>query len=435
MRLIQSPGKPDSPAIRIEIVTDRFYPADYAWLRLFGNGAPAAASPEPDTPEILVRRCSDGHYLRQAGWVELPGAVPVLDLVVQEGVTDLLLGAEPFARIVPGTAVEIAVPAFDLRQTVTWPTLFGAEQDRAGEAASETCLPGHDDPLFGAEVEDAPAEGAAVVSAGGSDRSAAAAPDRGPRRRAGDRVRRKRGRSWRGTAISAREAERATPGAKDDGDAAVLPDSRTRQRRGVPLPWKITGINIVLIVGIAFLGVQMSTGGFNPFALFDDGREEMITGGAPPAATDLDAYQRAALDALTGTTAQVNGDDPLAALRQETDALVRADASAAELTAAAGRFADAGRPAVALALHELAWSRGSGEAALAIGRMSDPRFFSTASSGFTRPNAELAITWYRRALDAGTMAAVIELDDLRLALEQAAAGGDQEAANALLLFE
>jgi len=114
---------------------------------------------------------------------------------------------------------------------------------------------------------------------------------------------------------------------------------------------------------------------------------------------------------------------------------VRGDAAAADLTGAARRFAEAGRPAVALALYELAWSRGGGEAALAIGRMSDPRFFTAASSGFTRPNAELAITWYRRALDAGTMAAVIELDDLRLALEEAAARGDQEAANALLLFE
>ena len=97
----------------------------------------------------------------------------------------------------------------------------------------------------------------------------------------------------------------------------------------------------------------------------------------------------------------------------------------------ANRHLEAGDAEVALLMFEHGADQGHGPSIIAIGRMYDPVHFAPSLSAFTHANPVRAAERYTEAASQGSPEAAQALADLRGWLEDAAAGGDQEAQAAL----
>lgn len=196
------------------------------------------------------------------------------------------------------------------------------------------------------------------------------------------------------------------------------------------------GINLVVLIVLGAAGYAMVFNGWDPVRLLTGSPDESAAAGrdgpsiqALPREDEVDAMAAMRQRALDALAVAITG--PVG----ETRTAIEDGADAGQILGLARSFQTEGDPGTALALFEYAALQGSGAAAQAIGRMADPVHFDTAPTAFTRPNAELAIDRYRAALALGTAEAAADLDALQAWLQRAAAGGDQEAQNALLLFD
>jgi TPR repeat protein len=93
----------------------------------------------------------------------------------------------------------------------------------------------------------------------------------------------------------------------------------------------------------------------------------------------------------------------------------------------AERFRAVGLLADAYLLYFFAARQGYAEAALALGRMYDPKTFSREASILEQPDLVQAHKWYQVAARAGDEAAKRHLADLRGRVERTAGQGDEEA--------
>jgi TPR repeat protein len=85
-------------------------------------------------------------------------------------------------------------------------------------------------------------------------------------------------------------------------------------------------------------------------------------------------------------------------------------------------------------LYRFAARHGNAQAALVLGTQADPAYYTDATGYLPGPEPEQAYKWYRVAIAAGNQEAVTRLQDLRKRLEQAAAGGDEQAQRLMLLW-
>ncbi len=93
----------------------------------------------------------------------------------------------------------------------------------------------------------------------------------------------------------------------------------------------------------------------------------------------------------------------------------------------AERFRAVGMLADAYLLYFFAARQGHAQAALALGRMYDPKTFSREASVLEQPDPVQAHKWYQLAARAGDAAAKRHLADLRGRVERTAAQGDEES--------
>ena len=85
-------------------------------------------------------------------------------------------------------------------------------------------------------------------------------------------------------------------------------------------------------------------------------------------------------------------------------------------------------------LYRFAARHGNAQAALVLGTQADPAYYTDATAYMPGPEPEQAYKWYRVAIAAGNQEAVTRLQDLRKRVEQAAAGGDEQAQRLMLLW-
>ncbi len=202
----------------------------------------------------------------------------------------------------------------------------------------------------------------------------------------------------------------------------------------MPMPWRIVGINLVVLVILGSVGYAMVFSGWDPLRILTGGSTEQVADRDGPSIEALPREVEAdpaaimrqrALDALA---VAITG--PVGEARTAIDQ----NADAQQLFNLARTFQTEGDAGTALPMYAYAAIEGSGAASRAIGRMADPVHFDAEPTAFTRPNAELAIDRYRRAIALGNSDAASDLDALQAWLQRAAANGDLDAQNALLLF-
>jgi hypothetical protein len=85
-------------------------------------------------------------------------------------------------------------------------------------------------------------------------------------------------------------------------------------------------------------------------------------------------------------------------------------------------------------LYFFAARQGHGDAALVLGTMADPMYYTTVTSALTAPEPAQAIKWYKKAIDAGNKDAKKNLADLTRRIKKQAEGGSSEAQRLLLLL-
>jgi TPR repeat protein len=83
-------------------------------------------------------------------------------------------------------------------------------------------------------------------------------------------------------------------------------------------------------------------------------------------------------------------------------------------------------------LYFFAARHGHGDAALALGTMADPAYYSSVSSALTAPDSAQAVKWYKKAIDAGNGDAKKRLADLTRRIKKQAENGSSEAQRLLL---
>ncbi len=83
-------------------------------------------------------------------------------------------------------------------------------------------------------------------------------------------------------------------------------------------------------------------------------------------------------------------------------------------------------------LYFYAARRGHGEAALKLGTMADPAYFTSVSSVLTAPDSAQAVKWYKKAIDAGNRDAKQKLAELTKRIKKQAENGSSEAQRLLL---
>lgn len=388
--------------------------AGYAHIRLVG-----VPSAPPDGLSIAILAADRRAGLGRGGWGDRVDAMPVLRQLYRQGTLDLTVGPDVVDHVPAGTPVVLEVPDLSVAVEMAWPDLTGSAVRSRGPSATR---PG---------AAQGPTQGRAKET----NRAPAMQPrppSHAPDAQAGLRARRPaeparkpptigRDQSARSDSAiegAARGAARAPEARRHNGSSA-----ERQQRGGLALPWKITLINLALMAGLFTLGYAMVFQGVDPIGSLFGSRDTQV------AERDL----RDTVDPRTAVVLDVLVTTEVGPVEAARAALV-AGATPDQAFRFGQDFLDAGATDTALALFELAAQTGHGPAHTAIGRMADPLTFASETSAFSRPNAELAIDWYRRALAAGDTAANDALLTLRLWLEQRAAEGDLDAQNALLLF-
>lgn len=449
--------------LQASVVEDRNAPDDgYAIIRVAG----VVQKPEIPVVITLEREAPEAGYLGTAGWQDAPVSLALSGVVHRGDVLDLLIGPEITGHVAAGSAVRLSIDGLGFDGRLTWPGR-GAEPQATSDQPLDVPVPS---PLAAPSDHRRPARSGARVGPtatkdGGRQEPRLGRPD-GPGPLSATKPTRPRpARASGRPQAPVRQAPRAEPTPATGSAEAALPwewsdqtqqteanavnrgppassdrprrdGPRSARYRRVPLPWRIVGVNLVILVILGAVGYAMVFNGWDPVRMFAGSSDEQAVAGrdgpsiqALPREEEVDtmaAMRQRALDALAVAITGPVG---------ETRTAIEEDAAPARLLDLALSFQTEGDPATALALFEYAALQGSGPAARAIGRMADPVHFETAPTAFTRPNAELAIDRYRAALALGTAEAAADLDALQAWLQRAAAGGDQEAQNALLLFD
>lgn len=101
----------------------------------------------------------------------------------------------------------------------------------------------------------------------------------------------------------------------------------------------------------------------------------------------------------------------------------------------AGEFMSEGDMADAQLLYFFAARGGHGPSALVLAGLYDPVGFDVNTSLMEEPDVFQAFKWYTRAMEAGEAQASTRLAELKSWCEQAAADGDEKAAQVLLQWE
>ncbi len=83
-------------------------------------------------------------------------------------------------------------------------------------------------------------------------------------------------------------------------------------------------------------------------------------------------------------------------------------------------------------LYFLAARHGHGDAALVLGTMADPIYYTSITSALTAPDPAQAIKWYKKAIAAGNKDAKQNLADLSRRIKKQAEAGSREAQRLLL---
>jgi TPR repeat protein len=83
-------------------------------------------------------------------------------------------------------------------------------------------------------------------------------------------------------------------------------------------------------------------------------------------------------------------------------------------------------------LYFFAARHGHGDAALVLGTMADPNYYTTVTSALTAPDYAQAIKWYKKAINAGNKDAKKNLADLTRRIKKQAEAGSSEAQRLLL---
>ncbi len=83
-------------------------------------------------------------------------------------------------------------------------------------------------------------------------------------------------------------------------------------------------------------------------------------------------------------------------------------------------------------LYFFAARHGHGDAALVLGTMADPAYYTSVTSALTAPDSAQAIKWYKKAINAGNNDAKKKLADLTRRIKKQAEAGSSEAQRLLL---
>lgn len=466
-------------AVQISVVDDLNAPGDgYAIVRLVG-----VPRQSDDRVGITVEQTSTGpEFLGPNGWQAEPCELAADNVIRRGNVLDLLIGPAITDHLLAGTRLRLSIDALGLAEELTWPRLAGAGRPLAAAESVEPDMTPRTAPGPLAAPSDPRAQQQSGLRA--EPRSEGDGKRREPRLgRPPDRprslaaVRPTADRPARATdrrtarPVATRRAPAGRPPSSPTGgqtaDTGSMPwewsdqsaaqqaevqqppqtaveDEDTKSQRagrkrpvagGIPLPWKIVGINLVVLIVLGAVGYAMVFNGWDPVRMLTgDSGDQVVADREGPSIEALPRIaeedgaaiiRQRALDALAVAITGPVG-EARTAIEQNTDAQQIFDLAAT--------FQNEGDPATALRLFEYAAVEGNGAAERAIGRMADPVHFEIGSTAFTRPNAELAVDHYRRALALGDTAASADLDALQGWLQRAAAAGDQEAQNALLLF-
>ncbi|MEM7443434.1 MAG: hypothetical protein AAF414_08920 [Pseudomonadota bacterium] len=469
-------------AMQLSIVEDKSAPGDgYAILRLDG------VDQSPDgTIAVTFERLSDQPaFLGVGGWQADPVSLATGSVVQRGDVLDIFVGPQITQHLVAGTKLALAVEALGFATELVWPD-FVSEPLALDPQSAASRTPEHPPLSSGLSAPGDLRAGtrgglrAAPRSEGGHRREPRLGAPKRPRRLSASKpppTQRTRdvGATPSGLSaspqsepaaprLSARQSASAPPASDQASESAALPwewtdpppeagdqpppansaapkaDRGGRARRTgarrMPLPWRIFSVNLVILLVLGAVGYAMVFNGWDPIRMFTgDAREQASAGRDGPSIqtlpreTAVDASAVARQRALDALAVAITG--PVG----EARAAIEEGADGPRIFELATVFQTEGDPGTALPLYEYAAIEGSSAAERAIGRMADPVYFGAGRTAFTRPNAELAIDRYRRAVALGNTEAAADLDALQAWLQQAASSGDQEAQNALLLFE
>jgi len=86
-------------------------------------------------------------------------------------------------------------------------------------------------------------------------------------------------------------------------------------------------------------------------------------------------------------------------------------------------------------LYFFAARHGHGDAALVLGTMADPNYYTSITSALTAPDLAQAIKWYKKAVNAGNEGAKKNLADLTRRIKREAKAGSSEAQRLLLQLQ
>jgi len=86
-------------------------------------------------------------------------------------------------------------------------------------------------------------------------------------------------------------------------------------------------------------------------------------------------------------------------------------------------------------LYFFAARHGHGDAALVLGTMADPNYYTSITSALTAPDLAQAIKWYKKAVNAGNDGAKNNLADLTRRIKREAKAGSSEAQRLLLQLQ
>jgi len=207
-------------------------------------------------------------------------------------------------------------------------------------------------------------------------------------------------------------------------------DSEPQRRTG---PWKL----IIIVAILTLVGIWLVP---NDGTQDDDAVAEPPAGQTGPGDTApslLGAGPAGQPDVTTAAeTAEPVDDRPgakaralIAQLRAQGDIDLDQVVNAARNAQIAGELADA------YLLYFFAAREGSNEAALELGKQSDPATRDPLSSVFEGPDFTQAHKWYRMAANGGNAEARRLLEDLHKRVEQLAASGDVQAQRISLLWQ
>ncbi|MEO1249993.1 MAG: hypothetical protein AAFW76_09155, partial [Pseudomonadota bacterium] len=404
--------------LQASVVEDRNAPDDgYAIIRVTG------VVQKPDIPVVITleREAPEAGFLGTAGWQDEPVSLALSGVVRRGDMLDLLIGPEITGHVAAGSSVRLSIDGLGFDGGLTWPGQ-AAEPPTTSNQTLDVPAPG---PLAAPSDHRRPARSAARVgptaTRDGSRQEPRLGRADGPGPLSATKPTRPRPALGSGRPQApARQAPRAEPmpsaGAAEatlpwewsdqtqqaDGNAVDggLPASSDRPRgdsprsaryRRVPLPWRIVGVNLIILVVLGAVGYAMVFNGWDPVRMFTGSPDEQASAGrdgpsiqALPREEGVDAMAAMRQRALDALAVAITG--PVG----ETRMAIEGDANPAQLFDLARSFQTEGDPGTALALFDYAALQGNGAAAWAIGRMADPVHFETVPTAFTRPNAELA---------------------------------------------